>query len=354
MSEQVYGQLTLFQEGFLASPLVLPGSKEARRMTATSGRKWLGLSKNCGPLGLLEKMLLGSLRWHSLIFYLNWKPVDIGQGHFLFQLALSEPDIVDTGSQLWGIPNTMDYLPQRSPEAPKRQAEGSRKGRTRPANLREQVDPETVRQWEEPRIWKTPTTMEIEHPEIAVTQNGRRATKDGKNSHSIGLADQVRLWPTPRAHETGCYQMSGKNRDRKSLTLTGAAKMYNTPTAQDTKNSTLPASQMARDSLVGDVMREMFATPQARDYRTGQASRWEDTGHRSRNLNDQIAMFPTPTTGAGLCGGSGNYQQLKRLEAGGTITEKERKSMSQGNGGQLNPDWVEWLMGFPVGWTEVS
>ena len=21
-------------------------------------------------------------------------------------------------------------------------------------------------------------------------------------------------------------------------------------------------------------------------------------------------------------------------------------------GGQLNPDWVEWLQGFPIGWTE--
>ena len=27
--------------------------------------------------------------------------------------------------------------------------------------------------------------------------------------------------------------------------------------------------------------------------------------------------------------------------------------LAAGNGGQLNPDWVEWLMGFPPGWTEV-
>lgn len=24
------------------------------------------------------------------------------------------------------------------------------------------------------------------------------------------------------------------------------------------------------------------------------------------------------------------------------------------NGGQLNPAWVEWLMGFPIGWTELE
>jgi len=44
----------------------------------------------------------------------------------------------------WATPNTMDYMEQRSPEALKRQAETTRKGRTKPANLREQVNPEAV------------------------------------------------------------------------------------------------------------------------------------------------------------------------------------------------------------------
>lgn len=239
MNGQVEGQLTLFPEDSHASRLVLPGSSEARKMTATSGQKWLGLSKNSGPLGLLEKMLLESLEWHSPKYFLNWKPVGIGQGHFLFQLALSGLDISATGWQSWATPNTMDYLPQRSPEALKKQAEGSRKGRKR------------------------------------------------KRSD---LAAAVKMWPTP--------------------------------TAQDGQNSTFPKSQINRGSLVGDVMKEM------------------------------AAVYPTPTTGAGLCGGTGNYQKLKKLEEQGTISEEERKSMSQGNGGQLNPYWVEWLMGFPPGWTE--
>ena len=258
MSEQVEGQLTLFQAGFPVSLSPLPGSSEARKMTATSGRKWLGLSRNSGPLGLLEKMLLESSEWHSPIFYLNWKPVGIGQEHFLYQLVRSEPDIS-------GI------------------------------------------EWQS--------------------------------------------WPTPKASLRGDCP---SERKRRSPDLSAAVKMYNTPTAQDAKNSTLPESQMDRGSLVGAVMREMFATLQARDYRTGQVSRWEDREHRSRNLNDQIAMYPTPTTGAGMCGGTGNFQQLKKLEEQGVITDQERRSMSQGNGGQLNPYWVEWLMGFPPGWTETS
>lgn len=237
MNGQVEGQLTLFPEDSHASRLVLPGSSEARKMTATSGQKWLGLSKNSGPLGLLEKMLLESLEWHSPKYFLNWKPVDIGQGYFLFQLARSEPDISATGWQSWATPNTMDYLPQRSPEVLKKQAEGSRKGRKRPANLREQVNPETVR-----------------------------------------------LWPTPKASMRGDCP---SERKRRSPDLSAAVKIYNTPTTQDGQNSTFPKSQINRDSLVGDVMREAGAT------------------------------------------------------------EAKEK-------GQLNPRWVEWLQGFPVGWTEIS
>ena len=40
-------------------------------------------------------------------------------------------------------PTTMDHLPQRSPEALKKQMEGPRKGRTKLGNLREAVNPQT-------------------------------------------------------------------------------------------------------------------------------------------------------------------------------------------------------------------
>ena len=42
--------------------------------------------------------------------------------------------------------------------------------------------------------WPTPTTQEVEHPKMELTETGRRKTKDGKNSHSVNLADMVK-WP---------------------------------------------------------------------------------------------------------------------------------------------------------------
>lgn len=74
------------------------------------------------------------------------------------------------------------------------------------------------------------------------------------------------------------------------------------------------------------------------------------------NLSEQIAFetaFPTPRT-KGLCGGSGNFEALKKLQESGTISDEERRSMAAGNGGSLNPTWVEWLMGWPIGWTDLG
>jgi hypothetical protein len=60
-------------------------------------------------------------------------------------------------SYTWATPNTMDHLPQRSEEALVRQATTQRKGRTRPANLREQVNPIAIEIYKNPTLWQTPT-----------------------------------------------------------------------------------------------------------------------------------------------------------------------------------------------------
>jgi hypothetical protein len=64
--------------------------------------------------------------------------------------AVNLMDQVRHGPALWATPNTMDALPQRSPEALLRQATTTRKGRTRPANLREQVDERVIAMWPTP------------------------------------------------------------------------------------------------------------------------------------------------------------------------------------------------------------
>ena len=66
---------------------------------------------------------------------------------------------LNTGGNLpesWATPNTMDYLPQRSAEALWKQATTSRKGRSFPANLREQVNPIALKIYQKAKNWATP------------------------------------------------------------------------------------------------------------------------------------------------------------------------------------------------------
>ena len=72
-----------------------------------------------------------------------------------------------------------------------------------------------------------------------------------------------------------------------------------------------------------------------------------------RTNGNGVPLWPTPSTGASLCGGTGNFKTLQRMAEIGLITEEERKNLSQGNGGNTNPQLVEWLMGYEQKFTEL-
>ena len=62
----------------------------------------------------------------------------------------------------------------------------------------------------------------------------------------------------------------------------------------------------------------------------------------------KMLAWPTPRT-AGMCGGTGSWELLNK-----NTTKEEARQMGAGNGGKLNPTWVEWLMGWPLGWTDLK
>ena len=106
------------------------------------------------------------------------------------------------------------------------------------------------------------------------------------------------LWPTPAARDyKGANSME---HIEKGLTRGGRAHLGQLPNA---------------------VM--FYSTPSARDWRNATAKEW-DNPKNTRNLNRQIA---------------------KMCEDGESVAERN---------GQMNPTWVEWLMGFPIGWTELK
>ena len=109
--KQCPGQMSMFSAEAsrdLASRLAWPGSEEARKMTVTSGQRCSELLRNCGPVGLLVKMLLESSTWHSTRCFLTWKVKATKQGRLYFQLAASTPRTSETGLQSWPTPAARD------------------------------------------------------------------------------------------------------------------------------------------------------------------------------------------------------------------------------------------------------
>jgi hypothetical protein len=88
-------------------------------------------------------------------------------------------------------------------------------------------------------------------------------------------------------------------------------------------------SQVARDPRLWPTPRALMgsATALSREGRT--CLEWE-AAHR---------MFPTPTA-----------RDHRFPNRNGNFTDQLPNVI----GGQLNPTWVEWLMGFPLGWTDLG
>ena len=102
-------QQTLLPGVSHASLFPQPGSKEARTMTVTSGRRCYALYGSLSPLGSLVKMLLESSVWHSTKCLLTWKWKVTPANALLFQLAVSMPRTDETGSGLWPTPDTQNH-----------------------------------------------------------------------------------------------------------------------------------------------------------------------------------------------------------------------------------------------------
>ena len=205
----------------------------------------------------------------------------------------------------------------------------------------------------------------------------------GPNSKQQGLLETVKtrdnLWPTPTAvtrpmeGNVRLYRakiQAGEMTEAEAEAILGKSvweaqgkvkEMWPTPRANSAMASKI-TEEIANDpkrfpNLETVVGRRMWPTPiastgMAEEITTVKARLDNGTIYKHR-LVEAVAMWPTPTHGK-LAGGSGAFQKVADLCSDGTISDEERKAMQAGNGGKLNPMWVEWLMGFPLGWTDLK
>ena len=93
---------------------------------------------------------------------------------------------------------------------------------------------------------------------------------------------------------------------------------------------------------------QIWPTPTKTDAEKGYASPPGTTNDRGRQTLSGAVQWATPKAHP-----SGpDYAKATRPNSGGDdlATQVARRE----NGGALNPTWVEWLMGFPTGWTDLG
>lgn len=91
-----------------------------------------------------------------------------------------------------------------------------------------------------------------------------------------------------------------------------------------------------------------WPTPTARDHKGANSMEHLTRPGGGKNHTGQLAnavkLFPTPT--------ARDYRSPDLNPDSKRFSQKTE--LPSVVGGQLNPTWVEWLMGFPNGWTDLS
>lgn len=70
-----------------------------------------------------------------------------------------------------------------------------------------------------------------------------------------------------------------------------------------------------------------------------------------RAVNQAERAFPTPTVAAAK---GSSPKSLTRRDGRSRVNDRLDHRVMAEHGGSLNPTWVEWLMGWPLGWTDLN
>ena len=174
MQEDLFQTATSSQQDIPVSPLVLPASKEARKMTAISGRKYLPLLKQNSLVGAFSRMFMGTSAWASTKCYLTWRGKVTPAKRLLFQLV---PSMLPTDEIEFGLlptPTTQDN--------PQVRGEGKTIGTKRGTTLGGYA-----------RMWATPRTTDGTGGPRKLDEKGRRISQTNPDLvFGANLADQVR------------------------------------------------------------------------------------------------------------------------------------------------------------------
>jgi hypothetical protein len=186
-------------------------------------------------------------------------------------------------------------------------------------------------------LLSTPNAMDIAHKDMEINERGRRNPKKGKTDHSLGLEDMAvaQLLPTPTALDKGGGRinksLSPNAAERPTLALAARKGLLPTPCSIEATKFTKtinPNSQMGQ-GLTALAVNGLLPTPTAMEVKHS---------NRVKSLKEQgVKGMYSRKNGALRPNGLTDFLDFNNQVGGGTS--------------QLNPLFVEEMMGFPLMWT---
>lgn len=156
---------------------------------------------------------------------------------------------------------------------------------------------------------------------------GGHLTRGGDRSDEMMLPGQAKHWPTPQAHDTQERGNTEADHHHYPHDLSNAASMWRTPDspgAGGPRNRQVSRGNGHQTTIAEQA--EAWATPTSRD--------WKDGADPSENVDTN---------------------SLLGRQAPRSMSDGQPSSPSTPNSRrQLNPLFVEWLMGWPMGWTSAA
>ncbi len=308
-----------------------------RTITATSGHRCFERYGRYTPLGSLVKTLMESRRWWSPAKSLRWdaqtifskrityterkadspstksvqtsKPKDIPSNRLLFQLVPSEHHTEET---VFGL------LPTVQTQGLK---QCNKKGKTEFVPL---------------DLLPTPNAMDIAHKDMEINERGRRNPKRGKTDHSLGLEDMAvaKLLPTPCSIEATKFTktINPNSQMGQGLTALAVNGLLPTPTAMEIKHSKR-VKGLKEQGAKGMYSRKNGAL-------------------RPNGLTDFLDFhyLLTPMAADGMRANM-KMQAIKNHNKEKANLAEQIAHKVGGGTSQLNPLFVEEMMGFPLMWT---
>jgi len=158
------------------------------------------------------------------------------------------------------------------------------------------------------------------------------------------------MFPTPTSQD---HKGRGAGSYDRHKGLDNHMKLFPTPNASDgNQGGTTQGNRKSPNLSI--TVHQQWPTPNARDHKdTGENTDYEKVAAKSK-LAGAVQVWPTPAAHEGRLGYQDRTRGKKGSQKSLTTEIIDSEGGRQATTGQLNPTWVEWLMGWPLGWTDLK